>query len=271
MHALWSCPSLGSVRDECAQLLGVQLPPHLDDRVRFFDVLVWLKQQVSLSVFITLCVSWWRVWSARNLFVHSGKVLNLANVVAWASAYVNETGVVLSSLGAYSLVRHIDVKWHPPNSNCYKVNTDASIDDHKIRTGLGVIIRDSRGIVMASYVNGFDSLYFPPIAEALVILRGITLAVQTGLLPICVELDAEFVVNLIMSKATPISEIGVVIEEILLLISMHPVYSVRFIPRLANRIAHGLAKFGLSAVGEFVWLEDYPLCVENLVLNDCSG
>ncbi|KAL5798209.1 hypothetical protein ACOSQ2_003029 [Xanthoceras sorbifolium] len=32
MYALWSCPLLGSVRDECAQLLGVHMPPHLDDR-----------------------------------------------------------------------------------------------------------------------------------------------------------------------------------------------------------------------------------------------
>ncbi|KAL5750380.1 hypothetical protein ACOSP7_024983 [Xanthoceras sorbifolium] len=165
----------------------------------------------------------------------------------------------------------MDVKWHPPNSNCYKINTDASIDDHKNCTGLGVIIRDSRGLVMASCVKGFDSLYSPPIAEALAILRGITLAVETGLLLVCVESDTEFVVNLITSKAAPISEIGVVIEEILLLISMHPVYSVRFIPRLANWVAHWLAKFGLSVVGEFVWLEDCPLCVENLVLNDCSG
>ncbi|KAL5817062.1 hypothetical protein ACOSQ3_025440 [Xanthoceras sorbifolium] len=165
----------------------------------------------------------------------------------------------------------MDVKWHPPNSNCYKFNTDASIDDHKNCTGLGVIIRDSRGLVMASCVKGFDSLYSPPIAEALAILRGITLAVETGLLLVCVESDTKFVVNLITSKAAPISEIGVVIEEILLLISMHPVYSVRFIPRLANWVAHWLAKFGLSVVGEFVWLEDCPLCVENLVLNDCSG
>ncbi|KAL5794121.1 hypothetical protein ACOSP7_002715 [Xanthoceras sorbifolium] len=236
------------MRDECAQVLRVQLPPHLDDRVCFFDILVWFKQQVSISVFITLCVSWWRVWSARNLFVHSGKDLNLANVVAWASAYVKETGAALSSLGASSLVRHKDVKWHPPNSDCYKINTDASIDDHKNRTGLGVI-RDSRGLAMASCVKGFDSLYSPPIAEALAILRGITLAVETGLLPVCVESDAEFVVNLITSKATPISEIGVVIEEILLLITMHPVYYVRFISRVANQVALRLAKFGLSIVG----------------------
>ncbi|KAL5745280.1 hypothetical protein ACOSP7_026426 [Xanthoceras sorbifolium] len=124
---------------------------------------------------------------------------------------------------------------------------------------------------MASCVKGFDSLYSPPIAEALAILCGINLVIETGLLPVCVESDAEFVVNLISSKAALISEIGVVIEEILHLLAMHLVSSARFIPKVANQVAHQLAKFDLSFVNEFVWLEDCSLYVENLVLNDCSG
>ncbi|KAL5751095.1 hypothetical protein ACOSP7_025698 [Xanthoceras sorbifolium] len=70
-----------------------------------------------------MCVVWWRVWSSRNSAVHSGKGLNLLNVVDWAASFVNETGAALSVSAAAPLRRCKDVKWHPPNSDLYKINT----------------------------------------------------------------------------------------------------------------------------------------------------
>ena len=43
---------------------------------------------------------------------------------------------------------------------------------------------------------------------------------------------------------------------------------MNFVPHVANVVAHGLAKLALSYVGEFVWLEDCPLKVENLIFGD---
>ncbi|KAL5808217.1 hypothetical protein ACOSQ3_028908 [Xanthoceras sorbifolium] len=37
----------------------------------------------------------------------------------------------------------------------------------------------------------------------------------------------------------------------------------------ANQVAQRLTKFGLTFFNDFVYLEDYPLCVESLVMNDC--
>ncbi|KAL5821736.1 hypothetical protein ACOSQ3_023618 [Xanthoceras sorbifolium] len=134
-----------------------------------------------------MCVAWWLVWSSRNLAVHSGKGINLLNVVDWVSLFVNETGAALSFSAATPSRRCNDVKWCPPNSDLYKISTDASIDDPKGRIGIGVIIKDCRGIVMASCVQGLDLLFSPYIAEALAILRGITLAIESSLLTACME------------------------------------------------------------------------------------
>ncbi|KAL5863363.1 hypothetical protein ACOSQ3_000877 [Xanthoceras sorbifolium] len=36
------------------------------------------------------------------------------------------------------------------------------------------------------------------------------------------------------------------------------------------KVVHGLTKFGLFFVNNFVWLEDCPFCVTNLILNNRS-
>ncbi|KAL5830557.1 hypothetical protein ACOSQ3_020025 [Xanthoceras sorbifolium] len=125
--------------------------------------------------------------------------------------------------------------------------------------------------MLASSAQGLDTCFSPQIAEALAIKRDLTLAIETGFIRVCLESDASAVVNLITSRCQPLSDIGVVIVDILSLLNSLVTVSISFIAREANRVVHRLAKFGLSFVDDFVWLEDCPLCMENLVLNNCLG
>ncbi|KAL5860407.1 hypothetical protein ACOSQ4_001703 [Xanthoceras sorbifolium] len=76
-----------------------------------------------------------------------------------------------------------DVKMRPPNAGWFKINTDAGMDVLNGRTRIGVIIRYSRGFVMASCVQDLDSLFSPLIVKAITILRDFKLAIKTGLVP----------------------------------------------------------------------------------------
>ncbi|KAK1588286.1 hypothetical protein Q3G72_021713 [Acer saccharum] len=110
--------------------------------------------------------------------------------------------------------------------------------------------------------------YKPNFAEALAILRGLHLALENGLFPTSLESDALVVVDMIGSTVPPSSEIGVIIHDILVFFWNSHFLAINFVPRLANKVAHGLAKLALNHVGEFVWLDDCPLSVESLVLGD---
>ena len=41
-------------------------------------------------------------------------------------------------------------RWSPPPENCYKINFDAALFDHLGYAGIGVVVRDHRGEVMAA-------------------------------------------------------------------------------------------------------------------------
>ena len=151
----------------------------------------------------------------------------------------------------------------------FKINIDATLNVHGQMSGLGVVIRDCNGQVMASLCSQLGVCYSPEIAEVLAIRRGLRLAMETGLVPVVLESDASVVVNAIGSQDRSSYDVGIIIHDISCLLRSPCFNSISFVPRLANKVAHGLAKLALRFVGESVWLEDCPLSVESLVLDDC--
>ncbi|KAK3184746.1 hypothetical protein Dsin_032032 [Dipteronia sinensis] len=81
----------------------------------------------------------------------------------------------------------------------YKLNTDAAVNSKNNCVGQGLVIRNHRGMVMASSAQNMDMLVTPYVAEAMAILKGLVFVVDIGLLPVAVETDALNVVNLIKS------------------------------------------------------------------------
>ncbi|KAK3183691.1 hypothetical protein Dsin_030977 [Dipteronia sinensis] len=119
---------------------------------------------------------------------------------------------------------------------------------------------------MASLCQIIWACYQRQIAKAMAILRGLQLVVETGLVSATLESDALSVVNTIELKVVPSAKVGVVVHDILYVLRDSNFTSVNFVPRLANNVAYSLAKLALGHECESVWLEDYPLSVESLVL-----
>ncbi|KAK3195407.1 hypothetical protein Dsin_026717 [Dipteronia sinensis] len=109
----------------------------------------------------------------------------------------------------------------------------------------------------------------PDVAEALDVLRGLEFARDSGLLPCFVESDAQVVVRLINTGIAPLSEVGMIIKDIIFFLECHPNCSISFVPGLANMVAHSLAKFGLSSGINSFWMEEVPPSISPFVLDDC--
>ncbi|TXG48983.1 hypothetical protein EZV62_024858 [Acer yangbiense] len=148
----------------------------------------------------------------------------------------------------------------------FKINTDAALDIQENYVGIAVVIRNFQGKVMLSFCKNFQACYSPQIAEALAVVEGLRLAKNGGFFPAVLESDALMVVRDICNKVSLSSEVGLVLDDILHFCRESNFFSFSYVPRLAIKVAHGLAKLALSHLGEFVWFGDCPLCVENLVV-----
>ncbi|KAH7576834.1 hypothetical protein JRO89_XS01G0158800 [Xanthoceras sorbifolium] len=80
--------------------------------------------------------------------------------------------------------------------------------------------------------------------------HGLLLALASGLCPIVVETDAKTLVEIINSKSTTLSEIGIIIDAIHHLLYVYFVLSVSYTPKSTNKVADILANLVVQSLAE---------------------
>ncbi|KAK2665216.1 hypothetical protein Ddye_003790 [Dipteronia dyeriana] len=164
--------------------------------------------------FELLCVTWWCIWFRRNNFVHSSILLLVNDLLEWVVKFLRDFQLANVKEESVHHPNYGIVSWSPSPIGYFKINTDATLSFSDKISGIGVVIRDSGGRVMACLCGNARGFYEPQIAKAKVILRGFLLALETGLYPAILESDDLSVVNLIKAKEIPSLDVGVVIHDI---------------------------------------------------------
>ncbi|KAK2657606.1 hypothetical protein Ddye_010658 [Dipteronia dyeriana] len=199
------------------------------------------------------------MWFLCNADVHESIYDKEVDVVDWARNFLDEfldNCIVTDSMPDKTTPRN--PIWIPPALAIYKINCDATLAGRLV--GVGIVIRDSEGFVMASSSQKIEVTLSPQVAEAVAIFRGIKLTIETSLTSCCIESGAEVVVGWINSKNPLCSKIGVVIDDIHVLLEQVHCGSINFVSRKANQVAHMLAKNGISFVENMFWLEEFLPC-----------
>ncbi|KAK2643243.1 hypothetical protein Ddye_025006 [Dipteronia dyeriana] len=175
----------------------------------------------------------------------------------------NNTGVEAGAIGRLN-----DEKWNPPGAGLYKLNTDAALLAENCSVGVGVVIRNEGGLVMAATTQRIEATYVLEVAEAVAMLRGITLAVYIGLVPVIIESDHHNLVRKVVDMDPTDVDIGLVVNDILFYILNRTASLVSYVSRKANKVAHSLAKMALAITEDRFWLEEVPPSMELIVLED---
>lgn len=98
--------------------------------------------------------------------------------------------------------------WSPPEASRYKINYDATTFAEDYKAGLGVVIRNSEDLVMASLTQ---QLLLPAIVieiEALATLRAMEFALEIGLDNIVLEGDNEILFKALKSGDRSLAQHG---------------------------------------------------------------
>ncbi|XP_042973210.1 uncharacterized protein LOC122305014 [Carya illinoinensis] len=105
-------------------------------------------------------------------------------------------------------------KWIAPPPNFYKANWDTAVDKENSKIGVGVIIRDSSGLIIASLCSSISLSPNPLLGEAVAALRASSFCSELGLNQIMLEGDSIAVVQAIQHKDESWSPTGLVIRDI---------------------------------------------------------
>ncbi|KAL5782592.1 hypothetical protein ACOSP7_007621 [Xanthoceras sorbifolium] len=141
----------------------------------------------------------------------------------------------------------------PPPVGVLKINTDMAVRANDLSIGVGVVIRDCEGLLVAALAKRLVGRFSPEVGEFLALREGLLFAKSRGLVVRLAEVDACNIASCVLKPVSVFGEAALVIQDIKALFREVGVSNCRAIPRLSNRVAHSLVSLALSSVEELCW------------------
>ena len=134
-----------------------------------------------------------------------------------------------------------------PPPNVYKINYDGAVSLSSNCSGIGVVIRNNAGLVVASHAQRFCQAYKPVEIEAMAATRAIEFAGEIGVDRIMVEGDTSTVKKALSTKNPALASYGLLIEDARVLERNFTELSYSHTKREGNKVAHCcLARLALN-------------------------
>ena len=147
-HLLWQCEFAQRVWKECP----VTFSSHVHVHMSFFDFMASCILDLSSPRLKIIFNTAWAIWKARNELVWNAKAIPVSELCQQAAGVALdylELGFLLQE--SFSPSRGLpDQKWKCPKVRNYKLNFCCKFGTGNHQIGLGVLLRDSAGLVAAA-------------------------------------------------------------------------------------------------------------------------
>ena len=212
VHALWPCPELDVVWAD----RGIW---NFRSEVEFMDVkelLSWLiAEGKSLELFA--CTAW-LVWNQRNKTRLHLQAVSLHQVAERAQEMLAQYGENLQVPNVQAVTNGSGgTRWSCPLVGLVKINFDGAIFGASNMSGIGVVIRDSNGDVLASCSQKIRQAYKAEEIEALAAFKALSFAFELGFHSAILEGDSLGLIQVLKSKKCSLSPTGLLIEDVKML------------------------------------------------------
>uniref|UniRef100_A0A803QIB1 Reverse transcriptase domain-containing protein n=1 Tax=Cannabis sativa TaxID=3483 RepID=A0A803QIB1_CANSA len=163
-----------------------------------------------------------------------------------------------------------DSSWRPPDFGSLKMNVDATVDSTNNITGVGAVIRNSEGVVIAAFSKPLIGNFASHEMEAKVIFHNLIWASQLGIQFGHVETDALMVSNALYGRLNCITAFNDLIINISRLLSFLPGVSITHVKRSTNKAAHCLVRYALGLDEACYLMDSFPPSLYSVIVNDLS-
>ncbi|XP_038726424.1 uncharacterized protein LOC120017318 [Tripterygium wilfordii] len=147
--------------------------------------------------------------------------------------------------------------WIPPPVGRLKINVDAAWSVINSYAGVGAVVRDANGVILASSFKRIPSAGGSLYAEATAFLFGIELAVALNITSFILEGDALIIVSDLNSNRTVLAPYGSCVDAALLLLQdCH--CEIVHTSRSNNQLADSLARHGMNCFDSVMLMGHVP-------------
>ena len=137
-----------------------------------------------------------------------------------------------------------------------KINFDGAIFVGDKCSGLGVIIRDRKELVIASMATRVPQQLQPVEIEALVANKALEFAREMDIADAVLEGDSLMVMTMLKSKNTGLTPFGLLLQDSLALSSSFSKLSYFHTKREGNIVAYNLAQLAINFTNCAIWMKN---------------
>ncbi|KAK9010079.1 hypothetical protein V6N11_036596 [Hibiscus sabdariffa] len=133
---------------------------------------------------------------------------------------------------------------------------------------VGVVVRDSNGLVLGSCFIPSGNISSLFAAEALAVIHGLRFALELGCMHVVLESDSLTTISKLKSGVDDCSLLRPYIADAQSMAQAFYSCHFSFTPRNGNEVAHCLARLGQASAVDSYWVEDIPPQALSLVQAD---
>ncbi|XP_073051687.1 uncharacterized protein [Primulina eburnea] len=266
-HALFWCPLIKS----CWKGTIFKSLLQRAHKANIVDIFLWMKEQVNHEEFESFAIRTWAVWHERLQLLHKNKRNFTSADTDWSIHLLNAYKEARKAIGiAPSQSLHSKSRrWKNPETNQFRLETDAAYNANLNRFSVGGAIRDHEGKIVLAFGHQTKKTPSVEYAELEAMREGLKKVKEFSLQIQEVTSDSLLAVQAVTSPEEDLSYTGAIAHEVRTLLSDLRGIKVNHVRRSANVVAHSIACFAISSPAPFVWdLENLPFWLVNLVSSD---
>ncbi|XP_035546523.1 uncharacterized protein LOC118348595 [Juglans regia] len=231
----------------------------------FVQVMEELVRRNKSGEMETLVLCAWGLWYRRNKLMYENKKLSPKQAIDHALSLYQEH---LSA--TYEQKRGLmpQCRWQPPPAGVLKLNIDGATFHEQCRSGVGMVLRDERGKVLFTASKPEHDVSDPIEIEFLAVLRGLQICFPLRISELEVESDSLLVVQELNKEQESMSVWGNLVSEIKRMLHRFPKVIVQHKGRMANAVAHCLARQSWCIDELVIWWDSFPEDVSQIIWHD---
>ena len=216
-------------------------------------------------------VTAWSVWTQRNQVRLNKPSCTLHLIPSLAKEWLQEFLALNPHPPSQRTAPPLVQKWKPPQHELVKINCDGARFTTENRAGIGVVIRDSEGMVLGSLSKQIPQAYSPLEIEVMAVTTTVQFAVDLGFQHAILETDPLVLVKALRDDTEFLSTVGLVLDEIRSMVNLFNELDYSHVKREGNIVAHKLASHAICVSDVVVWMENVPPLLFHVSLADIAG
>ena len=129
--------------------------------------------------------------------------------------------------------------------NMVKINFDGVVFTKEKKSGVGMVVRDAKGLVLASCAKEMHQPFKAMVIESLVAATPLSFATNLGFRRVVLEGDSMDVIQALRENAESLTPRGLLLEDVRMLSQNFEQLLYSHTKREGNSVAHNLAKYAL--------------------------